>query len=429
MRELLLHPMRALPALDSGLQQTLRRVARNATWLFSGQTLSRLIGFALGTVLARTLGAGDFGRYTVVMTAVMYFAFMADAGLGRFLIRDAARQPGHAADLLAQVGGLRLALAALVYLLLLAAAVLTGASAGQVGWVAIAGLTLFSGALSGALSSLFNAREEMHISAVFGVLSTALTALFVVAALVAGLGLTGIFSAVVLANLPPLLYLAWQWRRRNGSLRLAADLPYWWATLRQAFPYALLGVIGLIYFRIDSLLLTWLKGPEANGVYSAAYRLLDAITDIPGVLVAAIFPTMARLHVESKARVRKTYLTAMAALALLGVPVLIGLLILARPIILLLYGEEFVRSVAVLRLLSLAVFLIFIDTANTMVLYATENLRPVVLLSLVTMSANIALCLLLIPAHAEQGAAMATVLSSAFSIAIFTPVVLRSLRS
>jgi O-antigen/teichoic acid export membrane protein len=260
------------------------------------------------------------------------------------------------------------------------------------------------------------------------VLSTSLTALFVLAALAAGVGLTGVFIAAALANLPPLLYVMLAWRRQVGPVRLGVDLPFWRTALRRSFPYALLGVIGLVYFRLDSLLLTWMKGPEANGIYTAAYRLLDAVTDMPGVIVAAMFPTLSRLHVESRVKLRRAYLGAMAMLALLGLPVMLVLIVLARPVILLLYGDAYAASVVVLQLLGVAVFLIFVDTANTMVLYAGDNLRPVVWLSLVTMTANVGLCLALIPPYAERGAAVATILSTALSITIFTPLVLRSLR-
>jgi O-antigen/teichoic acid export membrane protein len=426
MPEALHHPAAAAP--ETNLLQAVRRAARNATWLFSSQTVARLIGFAMGTVLARQMGAERFGEYMFVMTFVLYFAFLADGGLGRFLIRDAAREPARAREFLNKTAALRLALAAAVYVLLLAGALITRSGGERTALVAIAGLSLFTGALSGALSSMFIARDEMRISALFGVLSSTTTAIFVLAALAAGAGLPGVVVAATLANLPPLAYLVLRWRERMGMPGLEVDLAFWRTALRRSFPYALLGVIGLVYFRMDALLLTWIKGPEATGIYTAAYRLLDAVTDVPGVIVAAMFPTLSRLHVESKAKVRKTYLGALATLALLGLPVLAGLVLFARPAILLLYGEEFRDSVVVLQLLAVAVFLIFVDTANTMVLYAGDNLRPVVLLSLVTMTANIGLCLLLIPPYGVNGAALATILSTALSIAIFTPVVLRSLR-
>jgi O-antigen/teichoic acid export membrane protein len=416
------------PASEPNLLLIVRRAARNAAWLLSSQTLTRLAAFAVGTMLARVFGAERFGEYMYVMTFVMYFAFLADAGLGRYLIRDGAREPGRAREFFATIGALRLGLAALVYGLMLGAALLTRADGERLTFIAVAGLSLFTGALSGAFCSLFNAREEMRVTAVFGVVSTACNGVLVLAALAAGLGLAGVFAATALANLPPLAYLIVEWWRRLGRPRLAVDPPLWRAALRRSFPYALLGVIGLVYFRIDALMLTWLKGPEATGIYTAAYRLLDAVTDVPGVIVAAMFPALARLHIESKPVLKRAYLGAIGTLTVLGLPVLVGMILLARPLILLLYGAEFEPSVLVLQVLAVAVFLIFVDTANTMVLYAGDNLRPVVLLSLVTTSANVLLNLALIPRYGEVGAAAATGLSTALSISIFTPVVLRSLR-
>ncbi|MGH2599168.1 MAG: flippase [Dehalococcoidia bacterium] len=423
-----LHPS-APPLPETNLLQAVRRAVRNATWLFSSQTAARLIAFAMGTVLARSFGAERFGEYMFVMAYVTYFAFLADGGLGRFLIRDASREPHRAREFLAKTTSLRLALAAAVYVLMLAGALVTRSDGARTAYIAIAGLSLFSGAVTGALTSMFNAREEMRISALFGMLSSLATAIFVLAALAAGFGLLGVFIGATLASLPPLAYLALRWWQRMGRPGLTVDVAFWRMALGRSFPYALLGVIGLVYFRMDSLLLTWMKGTEATGIYTAAYRLLDAVTDVPGVIVAAMFPTLSRLHVESKAKVRTTYLGALVTLSLLGLPVLLGMVLLAGPAIRILYGEEFSESIVVLQLLAIAVYLIFVDTANTMVLYASDNLRPVVLLSLVTTAANIGFCLLLIPPYAERGAAWATILSTALSIAIFTPVVLRSLRT
>src|SRR5215218_2853637 len=110
---------------DATLLQVVRRAARNATWLFSSQTAGRLLGFLAGTMIARGFGAERFGEYMFVMTYVMYFAFLADGGLGRFLIRDSAREPMRAPELLAKVTSLRLVLACAVYVLMLLGAVAT----------------------------------------------------------------------------------------------------------------------------------------------------------------------------------------------------------------------------------------------------------------------------------------------------------------
>lgn len=414
------------------------RVVRNALWLLLSQGGTRVFGFVAGIVLARYFGVRDFGTYAFVLTYVSYFGFLADAGLGRLLIRDVARDRDTAIEYLGHITSLRLVLALAAYGLMLGLAVVTRSSVERVAYIAIVGLSLFTGAVAGALASMFNAREEMRVAALFGLLSSAGTAVFVLIALAAGAGLMGTFVAVSLANLPPLAYLLAMWRRREspapGRGPLRSILPelrigrrFWVRALRRSYPYALLGVVGLIYFRIDSVMLTLMQGPEANGVYTAAYRLLDAITDLPGVLVAAMFPMLARLHRESHAELRRAYLSAMAALTLLGLPVLVGLLVLAGPIVEVLYGDDFARSAGVLRLLAPAVFLIYVDTANTMLLYSGDNLRTVLVLSLGTTAANVLLNLILIPRYSYNGAAVATILSTALSLLIFTPTVLRYL--
>ncbi len=409
------------------LLATFRRAARNALWLLLAQGGVRLLSFVVGTLLARALGVSDFGTYTFAMTYTSYFGILADAGLGRFLIRDVARDRAAARLYLGQITALRLVLAAAAYALMLLLALATRSTPERLAAVAIAGASLFTGAMAGALASVFAAREEMHISALFTLLSSVATTLFVLAALAAGGGLLGTVAAVTLANLPPLGFLLAMWCRREPAPRPRVSLPFWWRALRGSYAYALLGVIGVVYFRIDSLMLTWMRGPEANGIYQAAFRLLDAVTDAPGVIVAAMFPALARLHRQSRAELRRAYITVLAVLTLVGIPVMLALLLFASPIVHLLYGAEYARSAAVLRLLAVAVFLIFVDTANTMLLYSGDELGTVLAFSLVTTAANVLLNLILIPRYSYNGAAVATIASTVLSLCIFTPTVLRYL--
>lgn len=411
----------------ASLRATFRRAARNALWLLLSQGGVRLLSFVVGTLLARSLGVADFGTYTFVMTYTAYFGILADAGLGRYLIRDVARDRVAAGAYLSQITALRLALAAAAYVLMLLLAVATRSAPERLTLIAVAGTSLFTGAVAGAVASVFTAREEMHISALFTFLSSMATALFVLAALAVGVGLLGTVVAVTLANLPPLGFLLTMWRRQGPLPAPRASLSFWWRALRASYAYALLGVIGVVYFRIDALMLTWMRGPEANGIYQAAYRLLDAVTDAPGVIVAAMFPAIARLHRQSRAELRRAYLTVLMVLTLLGVPVMLALLLFADPVVRLLYGAEYAPSVTVLRLLAIALFLIFVDTANTMVLYSGDELGTVLILSLGTTAANVLLNLILIPRYSYNGAAVATIASTVLSLLIFTPTVLRYL--
>ena len=417
------------PQIDQpSLLQATRRVARNLGWLLSSQAITRLIGFAFGTFLARYFGPRDYGQYVFVLGYITYFGFLADGGLGRFLIREIARDDSKLDQYLGSVIGLRLALSAAAYLLLVVIALLSHASGARSGSIAISGLTLFSGAFSGAVASIFDARQEMRVTAVFQVIATAGNAVFILIALSLGFGLRGAFVAFALSNLPPLAFLLIMLHHGGRRVPVSADLRLWRHALAQSIPYAVLGVIGLIFFRIDSLMLTWIKGTQETGVYAAAYRLIEATAVLPGVAVAAAFPLLARLHVESRAMLRRAYFGALGVLTVGAVPAALATWLLAPFLVHLLYDAGgYAASVALLRILSLALLIIFIDTANTMLLYSGDDLRTVLALSLVTTGANVGMNLVLIPRYGYTGAAWSTVLSELLSLAIFTPTVLRYL--
>ncbi|MGI8554056.1 MAG: flippase [Dehalococcoidia bacterium] len=417
-----------LAAGEFRLKAAVRRLGVNFGWLLSSQILIRLIGFGFGTFLVRYFGPRDYGQYVFVLAYVTYFGYLADAGLGRFLIREVARDQPGLGDYLPGIVGLRIVLAFAAYLALLAIALLIQTPASRTVWIGIAGLSLFSGAFSGAFTSVFDGRQEMRITSLYTVIATAANAILILAALALGFGLAGAFAAHALSNLPALGFLWIAFRRRGGWPAPTADLRFWRRALQQSLPYALLGVIGLIFFRTDTLMLTWLKGANATGIFVAADRLVEALAILPGIGVAAAFPLLSRLHSGPRPPLRRAYFGALGFLAAAALPASIATWALAGFLIHLLYGSgAYADSVLILRILSIAVFLLFLDTANTMLLYSGEDLRLVVILSVVTMATNIGLNLVLIPRYSYTGAAVSTVVSEAISLAIFTPTVLRYL--
>src|ERR1039458_3475879 len=88
--------------------------------------------------------------------------------------------------------------------------------------------------------------------------------------------------------------------------------------LRATLPFALVVIVLTIYNRLDPYLIALFKGNEAAGLYSAAYRFLDALT-IPAIAAGAL---VLSLTMTQGARERLASLRRLASLAaLLGVAV------------------------------------------------------------------------------------------------------------
>ena len=102
---------------------------------------------------------------------------------------------------------------------------------------------------------------------------------------------------------------------------------------------------------LDNLLIGKYVGPAALGLYTRAYALmLIPITQITTVLGRVMFPALSRIQ-DDKALVKGVYLRVNRFIALLSVPIAVGLFFCAEPLILVLFGEQWVEAAPVLKIL------------------------------------------------------------------------------
>ena len=125
--------------------------------------------------------------------------------------------------------------------------------------------------------------------------------------------------------------------------------------------------------------------------------------------MGALFPTLSRLFVESKAALSYSCARSVRYLAMLGIPAAIGIALLADQIIRLLYGPTWESSIPALRILIWAWALICMNCVCPVALNAANKTNLSVLVTLVGIGVNIVLNLILIPFLSIIGASLATV--------------------
>ncbi|MDD5304531.1 MAG: lipopolysaccharide biosynthesis protein, partial [Elusimicrobia bacterium] len=104
---------------------------------------------------------------------------------------------------------------------------------------------------------------------------------------------------------------------------------------------------------LDNLLIGKFIGPTALGVYARAYSLmLLPIDQVCDVLTRVMFPVLSLLQ-KDIASVKRVYLRATRAIALISFPLMLGLLVVAEPLIETVYGEKWLGAVPLIRILCL----------------------------------------------------------------------------
>ncbi|WP_343683464.1 lipopolysaccharide biosynthesis protein [Asticcacaulis sp.] len=103
----------------------------------------------------------------------------------------------------------------------------------------------------------------------------------------------------------------------------------------------------------DNLVIGKFLGAAELGIYNRAYTLmLLPLQNISSTIGQVMFPTLVQLKDDIVA-FRELYCKSIKYIALIGFPIMGGLCILSKPILLLLYGQQWVASAPLLQILSL----------------------------------------------------------------------------
>jgi O-antigen/teichoic acid export membrane protein len=147
-----------------------------------------------------------------------------------------------------------------------------------------------------------------------------------------------------------------------ARLRFELDRRFARALLHDIRPFAGSSLLGALFARPEVIILSLLATERQVGHYAAALKLVDVWQLVPQVLMANVFPVLARSHHTGDGNAVRVRQGAATALLAVGLPVGVGLAVTAGPLVHAIYGEAFQPAVTILRILS-----------ATAVLYATHS--------------------------------------------------------
>ena len=122
------------------------------------------------------------------------------------------------------------------------------------------------------------------------------------------------------------------------------------ALLKKSFLIFLGSLSAVIYLKVDQIMLQYMLGEYAVGVYSAASRLSEAWYLIPTILMASVFPKMIDLHKSDTAGYNRFMQVALDVLFFMAFALAVVVFFLSDWIVNLLYGAQYVDAGPVLAI-------------------------------------------------------------------------------
>ncbi len=393
--------------------QQAESVARNTIYYTSALIVQKVLAFVYFSLIARVMGVEATGKYTFALSFTTLFAIFIDLGLAAVLTRETAKEWGKAKRYLSNVLALKIPLAVVTYLFVVAMVNILGYPELTKNLVYLAGMVMFIDSFSLSFWAVMRGSQQLKYESV-GIIVLQLTTVGLGGlVLYFKLGLVWLIGALLAGSLLNLVLAIVAVRRK---LKFNFIPHYEPRVLRSLFqigiPFALAGIFSRVYHSIDTVLLSILAGDRAVGWYSIPIKITLALQFLPMAFMAALFPAMSRYFVEDKQRLARMFERAMYYLMFISVPMAAGIFVLAEPVIIQVYTIEYLNSILPLKILMVALFFLFINFPVGYLLNAcnkqvtnTVNLGITVLVSVI-------LNIVLIPRFSYVGSAIALLAST-----------------
>lgn len=335
----------------SAVQDLAGRTARGMAWSMAATFAGRLVSLAALAVLARLLAPEDFGLLAFALVFLAYLETVGDLGTGAALVfwperwQDVA-QLTFLANLLMGFVWMGVALAAAPAV----AAFFGSPGAEPILWALAVVLPLK--ALGTTHDALLQRELRFRTRMVPEVVLVATKSAISVVLAVMGFGVWSLVWGQVAGQALGTLLL-WALEPWRPGFYLPRNL------IRPVFQYGrgivAVNVLAAVVHHVDIVIVGRMFSLAVLGLYQMAYRVPDmAVTLLVRITSKVLFPAMSRLRGEG-GPLRDMYLPALRYLSFLTVPATVGLVMLAEPIVLTLFGDQWAGSVPFLKVIAVYV--------------------------------------------------------------------------
>lgn len=236
-----------------------------------------------------------------------------------------------------------------------------------------------------------------------------------------GFGVIGALAGFVLAFLVAvavggtILYV--RYYRRYGTAERRPDLVR--RLLAYSVPLTATRGAGVIDKRVDTILVGFFLNAAAVGYYTVAKQIAEVCATPATSLGFTISPAVGERGAGDRAeRAARLYEQALEYVLLLYVPAVVGLLLVARPLVRHVFGSDYLAAVPVVQVLSLYVLATAVVKITSDGLDFLGRARDRAIVKSATAVGNFGLNLVMIPTFGVVGAAWATLLTySCYTIA------------
>ncbi|WP_346207851.1 flippase [Caldifermentibacillus hisashii] len=381
---------------------------KNTGWLLFEQIYYMGLSLLITSLVARYLGTHNYGLINYGLAFVSIFTTISQLGIGEILVHEIINNRKNTGKIIGTTIGLRIISS--VFSIVLIFVLVMFLNPGE---IVIQTITFIQ-----SVSLIFLAFDtvkywfQSNLESKYAVISKSIAftcvsawrlILILIKAPVQYFAFATVIEGLVISIFLLIFYFGFKGQRFLFSLKTAKDL------LSKSYYFLISGIFVTIYTQLDKIILGQLTDESTVGIFAAAMTISGMWIFVPYSLIDSSRPVIMSLKNKNGELYKKRFKQLFAAIIWISLIASLLITLLSKPIIMILYGEQYITAVGVLNVLIWSKIFSLIGSARTIWLI-TEDLNKFQIIFLaIGAVTNVGLNLLLIPKFGAIGAAIGAI--------------------
>ncbi len=390
------------------------KIIKNASWIIVCKIIQAIISFFIGMFTARYLGPPNYGLINYAASITAFLIPVMQLGMRSIMVNELIHHPKREGAVLGT--GIVMCIGSALLSVFGIFAFTMIADRGEP--VTITVCVLYSGSLIFQAVELielwFQAKLLSKYSSVAALGAYAVVSLLRIYLLVTKQSVQWFAFSYLLDYLLIALILVFFYRRNHGQ-RFAFSFSLGKDMLSRSKYYIVSTMMVAIFAQTDKIMIKQMLDEAQTGYYSAAITLITATGFVYNAIIDSMRPSILEAKKNQSPDFEDKMCLLYSVITYISLAQCLAMTLLAKPIILIIYGEEYLHSVSVLRIATWYVTFSYYGMVRNVWILAEQKQRYLWIINLSGALMNIVLNFILIPYIGIIGAAVASLVTQIFT--------------
>lgn len=402
------------------------KVTQNAGWIIGGRVYQMALAFAVGLLTARYLGPSNYGLINYAATYTTFFASFCTLGINSVIIKNFVDHPDEEGETIGSAIVLRTVSSFLSVIMMFCITLIADKGEKNVHVVVLLCSIGVIFQVADTLNYWFQSRLQSKYVALSTVVSYTVVSAYKVWLLVTGKSVEWFAVSTSIDYFVVAVFLLVVYKKQSGpkfsfSLKKAKEL------FSGSYHFILSGLMISVYGSTDKFMLKQMLDEVEVGYYSTAVTICNTWVFVLAAIVDSLYPVILESFDKDKKLFERKNKQLYAIVFYSAMTVSVLFTILAKPIVSLLYGAEYLPAAAPLRIITWYTAFSYLGVARNAWIVCYNKQNYLKYLYVASAILNVVLNALVIPFLGASGAAIASLVTQISTILIF-PVLIKALR-